>query len=138
TSSAVVVFARAPQREAKRLGLSHRDALRVHTALLARALKVAGSAARVVVALDGEAPVPAGALRIRQRGEGFEERLLNALAAAADVRKGWSQLNRLCREYTRAGIDDRAPAPVDPPASLAAARLQGLSPLCAQAPPAAR
>ncbi len=81
SDTAVVLFARAPEREAKRLGLGVLAERRVHATLVQRTLDLVTGVpdADAVVALDGAVACAQAAHVVQQIGHSFEERLLYVL-----------------------------------------------------------
>lgn len=75
---AIVVFARAPSTESKALGLNRHDACQWHAHLLQRTLNVARSTDAAVYLVSDSPNAD-----LNQRGNGFEERFLNALKDVA-------------------------------------------------------
>lgn len=80
-STAIVLFARAPEREAKQLGLGALAERRVHASLVQRTLNLVVRVpdTDVVAALDGEFPCERATHVVEQRGHRFEDRLLHVL-----------------------------------------------------------
>ncbi|MCA9565343.1 MAG: DUF2064 domain-containing protein [Myxococcales bacterium] len=88
--TAIVVFARSPEAEAKRLTRDHRQSCLILEGLVAHTLDTAmavSDIADIIVACDGPLDLDRHAPKavLRQQGRGFEARIINAASDAASL-----------------------------------------------------